>query len=716
MGNYFKYFVVGILLLISGKSIGQDTLKQVYRPRIGLGTGVMNYYGEIQDYQKKFSPTVNRFGGLVYVNAPVSRAFNLEFSATYVKIAANERTLTRNFNFESRIRMGTVMLYYNFYPLFQANRSRFHPFIGTGFSSFEFLSKTDLLDAQGNQYYYWDDGSIMNMDQSDPLAATDAIPLKRDYTYETDLRTLNADNLGKYREQSVSVPLSIGAEWHMSPRWDFRLAMTYNLTFTDLIDNISPAGVGIRAGDKNKDRLLMTYVSLSYDLQFKKEGENELENLEDEEGIPLFADWDPNDFDKDGIIDAFDQCPWTPIEALVDSAGCPLDTDQDGVPDYYDDEPGTKFGSYVNEFGVTLTEEDFIRHAELYNDSTGYAHDFEELRTVVILNREAGFSTNRENKTKSGLSYVIIVGKERKDITVNDLHKFLGYNDYSTFVLGDTIYYTLGSFNSIEEAVAAKAGLEDNGVEVTNIGRSSGNQETIFTIDEKVIEKVERVNIEEGRERPDYSEQEQVYRVQLGAFKNKIDTDKAYPGLDVVYGASQRDNINRYYTGSFKSYEEAVAYQKELVKKGYKSTFIVAYEQQKRVTLVEAGVDPTKLPQDYSETAEIETFVEEHDTSSTVETDLGYDPEKAHYRVQLAYFENEIPVETVDILYNINRVKPVRGRDGSTTYYSQDFETKEARDAAVAEFESYGLTDLKLIIEYEGQYYTDEEFAKKFKK
>jgi len=206
----------------------------------------MTYYGEVQNYQKKLVPTVNRIGGLVYVNAPISKMFNLEFSATYAKIAANERTLKRSFNFESRVRMGTVMLYYNFYPLFQKYRSSFHPFVGMGFSSFEFLSKTDLYDANGEQYFYWSDGSIMNMDENDPLAVTDAIPLVRDYTYETDLRELDVDNLGKYREQSVSIPISLGAEWHMSPRWDFRIATTYNFTFTDLIDNLSPAGTGIR--------------------------------------------------------------------------------------------------------------------------------------------------------------------------------------------------------------------------------------------------------------------------------------------------------------------------------------------------------------------------------------------------------------------------------------------------------------------------------------
>ena len=64
-----------------------------------------------------------------------------------------------------------------------------------------------MFDANGQQYYYWNDGSIMNMDQNNPLASTDAIPLVRDYTFETD-REMNLDNLGKYREQKCFYTIS----------------------------------------------------------------------------------------------------------------------------------------------------------------------------------------------------------------------------------------------------------------------------------------------------------------------------------------------------------------------------------------------------------------------------------------------------------------------------------------------------------------------------
>lgn len=42
------------------------------------------------------------------------------------------------------------------------------------------------------------------------------------------------------------------------------------------------------------------------------------------------------DADKDGVIDALDQCPGTPKGVKIDLKGCPLDGDKDGVADYKD--------------------------------------------------------------------------------------------------------------------------------------------------------------------------------------------------------------------------------------------------------------------------------------------------------------------------------------------------------------------------------------------
>jgi len=61
----------------------------------------------------------------------------------------------------------------------------------------------------------------------------------------------------------------------------------------------------------------------------------------------------PTDEDGDGVFDGIDQCPGTPnfVRMVVDSAGCPADEDGDGVPDYLDYCPGTPRGFVVTKLG-----------------------------------------------------------------------------------------------------------------------------------------------------------------------------------------------------------------------------------------------------------------------------------------------------------------------------------------------------------------------------
>jgi len=612
----------------------------------------------------------------------------------------------------SRVRMGSVMLYYNFYPLFTNQRAVFHPFIGVGFSSFEFLSKTDLMqDTSGLSYYYWSDGSVMDMDENDPLAPSMAKPLARDYTYETDIREEDFDTLGKYKEQSFAIPLSLGFEFHLSPRWDFRMAATYNFTFTDLIDGVSPAGIGNYYGEKNKDRLLFTYVSLSYDLQFG--GEKDLP-FEEDEDIPLFAEWDMNDWDHDGIIDALDDCPGTPLEAIVNNDGCPQDHDEDGVPDYNDDEPNTPLGNYVDEYGVTITEEQYARHWELFNDSTGLLHDFAEERTTVQFRTDDKTYSYNPYKVPTGKNYVIIVGKEHKDVAANDLHKYLGYNDFKTITRGDTVYYVLGEYTKIEDAVAAKTELENKGVTVDLIGKDNIRNGSLTPVDTAVVNKVEKVNLQNGKEGPDYSIPQQLFRVQVGAFKNKIDEDVIFKDVDVIH-ATGKDGITRYYSGSFTTYDEAEAYRKQMVSKGYKNAFVVAYEDQERKTLVEAGVDSTKLPAGYNEQNELNSFVEPRDTSNQNNSaNSSIDWSKVKYKVKMGYFTGNVPTNIVGIYYDIGGVKGVKGTDGSYTYYSREFKTQQEAQDAILDYKTYGLEEEKMsvVIEYRYIYYTLEEFKK----
>src|SRR5690606_18788747 len=133
--------------------------------------------------------------------------------------------------------------------------------------------------------------------------------------------------------------------------------------------------------------------------------------------------------------------------------------------------------------------------------------------------------------------------------------------------------------------------------------------------------------------------EEMVFRVQIGAFKKKINSDEQFPGLQVTY-ATGKDGITRYYAGNYNNYQEANTYRKKLISKGYKSAFIVAYENGERKTLQELGIDPNELPDNYDVNAELTTFVEPRDTSSSTNPTNsnivnGIDLTKVKYRVRM---------------------------------------------------------------------------------
>ncbi len=719
--TYLKYYLSFFIVLCLSQSYGQfDTLNNVFKPRIGVGTGALTFYGEVQNYQIGYSPLVSRFGGSLFINAPLSKYFNIEFTTLYGKVAANERTLARNLNFESRIRANSLMLYYNFYPILSGANKTFTPLIGVGFTSFEFLSKTDLFDANGNMYYYWSDGSIMNMPQNDPNSYQ-AIPLKRDYTYETDLREQNFDSLGKYKEQSFAIPISFGGEWHIAKRFDFRVSTTLYYSFTDLIDNVSPAGSGVRKGDSKKDYFMYTSASLSYDLEFLRKNKSGDDAIGEDD--LWLADFEQTDTDQDGVPDYLDKCAKTPLEAIVDENGCPLDTDNDGVPDYYDEELNTPEGNFVNEYGVTITEEEWRRQVELFNDTTGLLHNFKEEYTKVSWRNKGG--QEEENLEEENLhipkNYVIIIGKEHKSVCSNELSEYLAWNEFKTITKGDTVFYILGEYEKIEDAVAARSGLENEGVDVQIIGRSTHDNENYIEVDSAVINKVEKLNIQNGKEQPNFTQTKEVFRVQVGAFKRTINTEELFPDIDVLAYAKGKDGITRYYTGNFDTYEAAEAERLRLAKMGYKTAFVSVYKNHERITLKDAGI--TKLPKNYTEEKDLETFEKEsNDDGSNNSNDTNtngnqnndsnstIDMNDVKYRVLLGEYNGKVPVEVIDIYIQIGGVKPIKNPDGSTSYYSKVVSSKAEAEQLIEDYKAFELENLKVIYDYKGKFYTPQEF------
>ena len=245
------------------------------------------------------------------------------------------------------------------------------PFLGAGIGMLHYDSYADLKDANGETYYYWQDGSIRNQPQNGPINYATLQTLHRDYVYETRI-----DSLNKFNHHPIYFPLTFGIEFKIGAAAKASLAATYYYTLSNSIDG---TGYGNNQG--------YLYTNFSICLQFGKKSEQAKDTQFDNVD---FSKIDNADTDGDGVFDINDECPGTPNGVKVDAKGCPIDSDGDGIPDYLDKEPHSASGALVDNQGVTLTAEVLAKKKK----------DWEEALThVTIEQKEKTLNVSGAGKT-----------------------------------------------------------------------------------------------------------------------------------------------------------------------------------------------------------------------------------------------------------------------------------------------------------------------------
>jgi len=461
--------------------------EHIETPTIGLGVGVLSYYGNIKNNTSK-SPLNGRIASELYVSQRISDCFSINFDVLFGKVGANERSTipSQNANFESEIRSGSVAFVYDFGNLLPAGRNA-TPFISFGFSSFEFLSKTDLKDKNGNTYYYWTDGTIRNIAQNAPNAAN-AVLLTRDYTYESDVRNTTLQQLGKYPEYSFAIPVGIGFAFRINNFITFKMSNTMYFTFTDKIDGViqNNSGRFLSKFDKN-DNFMMTSCGLSYNFRYKpKVIIKEFEGFKNE-NID-FTRIDKEDQDKDGIPDIRDSCANTPAGVVVDSLGCPLDDDKDGIPNYKDIEIRSIDSAIVNTKGAQLTDAEIADAYEHYRNETMKYAAVENLEVI---------------KTGTADKFYVSIGTYEKADFMKLPAKFVSDTALTQIKITETkSRYLMGSYDYADEAEKIKAQLKSEGIDSARVmvkqnGDYSYVEPTILIIPAKEVQTDKKENTQD---------------------------------------------------------------------------------------------------------------------------------------------------------------------------------------------------------------------------
>jgi hypothetical protein len=645
------------------------------RPRVGLGVGSFTFFGDVGGDQAGYSPLSSSLGYSLRISNQLSPYFSLNFESVFGQLAVNEINTDRRFNFRSEIRSGNVQLQYNFAHFLPKERF-LEPWVSAGVGSFEFLSKSDMLDEEGRMYHYWDDGSIRDQAQNSPQASK-AVKLRRDYTYETDLREMNADGLGKYQERSWSIPVSTGINFLMTERVHGSIGATMNFTFTDLIDNVSDAGNGIREGNSRKDNFMFAGFGLSYDLGVPVKERKPLPlDMPEEMGMPLALNWD--DWDGDGVDDVNDKCAGTPAGAKVDSFGCPVDSDGDGFADYFDAEPNTPAGMETDPFGKGLSDELLELHYLAWSDSIpwskyygtdGFALDF-------------GKRDPDPSRASFAPTYTVHLASASEGMSQEQINSLLAIEDMRTVTREDEEVFLAGSFEHLPEALKRKIELNQNGyngeVRYDDGKKLSAVSENTITIEKNILES------EESTAMP--MSNDVIYRVQIGAFRYEL-SENIFSDVSDVMMIKGDDGIRRYMSGSFSEIGEAAKYKTEMLMDGFDGAFIIAYSGGKRITLSDAGHGVNPAAQDITY-----DIINESVNESLLS-----------FSIQLGSFSREIPTEVLNMYLNLGSVKPRKGDDGMIKYLFGKFTNVESARKELEKIRGTVCPDAFIIGDFNGK-------------
>lgn len=354
-----------------------DSTYSMYMPVLSIGYGALNFIGDVRS--SSILPVVGnpayRLNVSTFIDQQHYFAANFYFLSGSLRGEQQSVTdLSQNLNFTSNIYSIGITMRYDFGHLFNRDM-KLRPYAAAGVGHLLFNSKGDLYDAQNRFYFYWPDGTIRSIPSTE---TGPALPLQRDYLYETDLRSFESESygLGDYNQRSFSIPFEIGFSLQLSDRVAASLGTEYHYTFTDFIDNVAAEGTNMQ-GNKGNDGFFFTHFTMHFDL-FSNTGDqvDGLDYLDPEMEAVFFGDED-----GDLIPDVEDHCPGTPAGVLVDTLGCPIDRDNDGVPDYLDEEPDSEYGAWVNEQGISIGEEEFL--AQLHRDTALNREDLERYMQII---------------------------------------------------------------------------------------------------------------------------------------------------------------------------------------------------------------------------------------------------------------------------------------------------------------------------------------------
>lgn len=665
-----------------------DASEQMMRPKIGIGMGRLGFHGDLVTKQYQ-SALLGRPALDIAISQRLTRYLQLDFTALIGKFGANEIG-GNHFNMLTEIRAGGVNLLYDF-GNFIPDAYKIRPFVSFGVYGFEFLSKTDLKDAYGNTYHYWSDGTIRDKAEGTPDAQFSK-ELQRDFTYESDIRTLNRNNFGKYTESAWAFPVGIGAIMKITDRIDLKVNYQYYFTSTDNIDGVRGVSGAIK-GNKAKDNFSYFSAGIQYDLIAKKIQRIKPEGDTIEYNDPYLMAIFNTDSDQDSIADVNDACPGTPAGVAVDEKGCPGDEDADGVPDFRDDEKNSPQGYGVNQKGVARTDAYWQNWYDEYMNDSIPGEKITEFTGNI-------YAVSKKKKSKKD-PFTVELMRYNGAIPSDELAFLLSIGDITSTTLedGTTVVYTSGNYEKLGAAIKRRDEFREEGNKKAGVSMFKGKdvvqlpENELESLLKSEITDLLKLNVNDSVSNlanvvtttaPDesFANNTIVYRVQLGAFRNKISTS-IFGGSIGVLELKTGENVYRYVTKGYETIEEAAATRADLVVQGYSDAFVTAYKGGRRIPMSETKATVEK------------NFKEDLNEDKTFNS---IDKTLLSFKVQLGPLKKRVQETSMDErVKDLPNVKKTVTASGTLRYTCGSFPGLELAEEFRKSLEEKGFTDAFVI-------------------
>ena len=213
-----------------------------------------------------------------------------------------------------------------------------------------------------------------------------------DFGYEMEGADLGTKKKSFFNQPSSTVYIyGVRANYKLNNRLNLLFDYTIRNGLTDKWD------ASIMSTQYTADKFTFISVGVAYKIgkhDYKNDWTSPIDVLKDDvSSLNIRIEGFTDDADNDGVSDAFDKSPNTPLGVAVDGAGNALDVDMDNVPDYRDADPFSNRGVLVDVNGTELDDD---------KDGVPNSKDLESNTQIGSMVNQFGMSISNTTHVSSG--------------------------------------------------------------------------------------------------------------------------------------------------------------------------------------------------------------------------------------------------------------------------------------------------------------------------